>query len=257
MDLRVRYIELLKRSLIDVLGPTMTRAVAQPNGEVRIECVPETERDERLVGRDWPANGTTMVGLARLTNLQRCIETVLDDDVPGDLIETGVWRGGATIFTRALLDVHGGVERLVWAADSFTGLPEPDPTLYPADEGDLHHTVHYLAVSLEEVERNFLRYGIATDRVRFLPGWFRDTLPTVIGEKWSLIRLDGDMYESTMLGLECLYHRLSPGGFVIVDDYGAIDVCRRAVDDFRSRNDIDEALEWIDWTGVCWRKVAS
>ena len=257
MDCRLRYIELLRRSLIDVLGPATTRAVAQPNGEVRIENVPEAERDERLVGRDWPANGTTMVGLTRLTNLQRCIETVLADDVPGDFIETGVWRGGATIFMRALLDIHGDTKRLVWAADSFAGLPKPDPASYPADEGDPHHTVDYLAVSLEEVERNFSRYDISTDRVRFLPGWFRDTLPALIGEQWSLVRLDGDMYESTMLGLESLYPRLSPGGFVIVDDYGAIDVCRRAVADFRSRNSIDERLESIDWTGVCWRKAAS
>jgi O-methyltransferase len=167
-----------------------------------------------------------------------------------------VWRGGAAIFMRALLDVHHETDRFVWAADSFAGLPEPDPAAYPPDAGDPHHRVGYLAVSLSDVERNFSRYEIPTDRVRFLPGWFRDTLPHLEGGPWSLIRLDGDMYESTMLGLESLYPRLSPGGFVIVDDYGAIDVCRRAVDDFRAKHGIDAALEWVDWTGVSWRKTA-
>jgi O-methyltransferase len=259
MDSKARYIELLKRSLLDLAGPTTARAVLRTDGsgEIQIEEVPEADRSERLVGRDWPANGTTMVGLARLENLERCIETILADDVPGDLIETGVWRGGATIFMRALLDVCGDTDRLVWIADSFAGLPTPDATAYPADDGDAHHTVGYLAVSLEAVKRNFSRYEISTDRVRFLQGWFRDTLPTLTDEQWSLIRLDGDMYESTMLGLEQLYPRLSPGGFLIVDDYGAVEGCRRAIEDFRTRNDIHEELTWIDWTGVFWRKAST
>jgi O-methyltransferase len=82
MDIRLRYIELLKHCLIDMLGPATTRAVTQPSGDVLIEDVPEAERSERLIGRDWPANGTTMIGLARLTHLQRCIETVLAEEVP-------------------------------------------------------------------------------------------------------------------------------------------------------------------------------
>jgi O-methyltransferase len=251
-----RYVELLKLSLLDLVGPATTRAVpkADGSGEVLLEEVPEGERSERLIGRDWPANGTTMVGLARLENLQQCIETILTDAIPGDLIETGVWRGGATIFMRALLDIHRDLDRLVWVVDSFAGLPPPDAAAYPADSGDAHHTVDFLAVSLEEVKRHFIRYGISTERVRFLQGWFRDTLPTLTDAQWSLIRLDGDMYESTMLGLEQLYPRLSPGGFIIVDDYGAVAGCKRAIDDFRARNEISETLVWVDWTGVYWRK---
>jgi O-methyltransferase len=76
-------------------------------------------------------------------------------------------------------------------------------------------------------------------------------------QRWSLIRLDGDMYESTMLGLEHLYPRLSVGGYVIIDDYGAVEGCRRAVEDFRSQNNISEDLERVDWTCVCWKKSGS
>jgi O-methyltransferase len=255
-DVLARYLALLKRSLVDLTGPTTSRAVPLPDGRggVAVEPVPESDRGQRLVGRDWPANGTTMVGLARLENLQQCIESIVADEVPGDLIETGVWRGGAAIFMRALLDVSGQHDRVVWAADSFSGLPTPDALAYPADAGDLHHTVDFLAISLEEVKRNFSRYDIATENVRFLQGWFRDTLPTLRHEQWSLVRLDGDMYESTMLALEELYPRLSPGGYVIIDDYGAVDGCRHAVEDFRTQNSITEEPSQVDWTCVYWRK---
>jgi O-methyltransferase len=250
-----RYIELLKRSLLDLVGPTTTRALPAPGlaGAVVIEEVPEDERGERYIGRDWPANGTTMVGRARLDNLEYCIDTLLADEIPGDLIETGVWRGGATIFMRALLDLRGYRDRVVWAADSFAGLPEPDTAKYPADTGDAHYTVDFLMASLEEVKRHFARFDVPTDRVRFLPGWFCDTLPTLSREQWSLIRLDGDMYESTMLGLRELYPRLSPGGFIVIDDYGAVEGCRLAIQDFRAESEICEELVEIDWTGVYWR----
>ncbi len=72
----------------------------------------------RMEGRDWPLLGHTMIGIKRLDNLQFCVERVLADDVPGDLIETGVWRGGATIFMRAILKAHGVTDRRVWVADS-------------------------------------------------------------------------------------------------------------------------------------------
>ncbi len=90
----------------------------------------------RAVGRDWPARADSMIGLRRMDNIQDCIETVIRDDVPGDLIETGVWRGGATIFMRGVLKAYEDTTRTVWVADSFEGLPPPDPARYPADAGD-------------------------------------------------------------------------------------------------------------------------
>lgn len=84
-----------------------------------------------------------------------------------------MWRGGATILMRAILRAHDAEDRTVWVADSFEGLPAPDETRYPADAGDPHHTFGFLSVPLSEVERNFERYGVRDDGVRFLPGWFR------------------------------------------------------------------------------------
>jgi O-methyltransferase len=197
-----------------------------------------------------------MVGLKRLDNVQRCVEEVLRDGVPGDLIETGVWRGGTAIFMRAILAAHGDRVRRVWAADSFQGLPPPDPERYPSDAGDTFHTYPQLAISLEQVKENFRRYGLLDERVEFLVGWFKDTLPGSRTGPLAVARLDGDMYESTMDALVSLYPRLSPGGWLIVDDYGAVPACRQAVDDYRAGKGIREPLEEVDWTCVCWRRTA-
>lgn len=207
-------------------------------------------------GRDWPGRAHSMIGVKRLQNLRELTEQALAEGIPGDLIETGVWRGGACILMRGLLAAHGETTRRVVVADSFDGLPPPRPELFPADEGDTHHTFRQLAISQNQVREHFAAYGLLDDKVEFLEGWFRDTLPNQRGRAWAVIRLDGDMYESTMDGLENLYDGLSPGGFIIIDDYGAIPACRQAVDEFRSNRNIDAPITWVDWTGVWWRKPA-
>lgn len=158
---------------------------------------------------------------------------------------------------RGVLKAYGVSDRDVWVADSFEGLPPPDEEAYPADHGDRHHTHSDLAVDLETVRDNFRRYGLLDDQVKFLPGWFRDTLPTVAGMRWSLIRLDGDMYQSTYEALQWLYPSLSQGGYLIVDDYGALPAAAAAVDDYRKEHGITEAIRRVDWTGVYWRKIES
>jgi hypothetical protein len=206
------------------------------------------------VGGYWPLFAQTMVGHKRLDNVQHCIEEILRDQVPGDLIETGVWRGGSVIFMRGMLKAHEVKDRTVWVADSFEGLPPPDLERYPQEEGsDEFHTMTELAISLDEVKENFSRYGLLDDQVKFLPGWFKDTLPTLGDEQFALIRLDGDMYESTIDALNSLYPRLSPGGFTIIDDYGMVP-CRQAVADYREEHGIVEEIVDIDISGAYWRK---
>jgi O-methyltransferase len=195
-----------------------------------------------------------MAGLRRLDNLQDLVTDVLRRGVPGDLIETGAWRGGATILMRAVLEAYGDTERQVWVADSFQGLPKPDPGRWPAEAGDEHWTREQLAVPVEEVKANFARYGLLDERVRFLVGWFKDTLPTAPIQRLAVLRLDGDMYGSTMEALQALYPKLSVGGYVIVDDYGAIPQCKEAVTDFREAHGISDPMEWVDWTGVWWQR---
>jgi hypothetical protein len=216
---------------------------------------PVFDAGKRERGLDWPLRAHTMIGNQRLLNVQRLTEDVLARGVPGDLIETGVWRGGACILMRAVLKAYGITDRVVWAADSFCGLPEPNAELYPSDQGDRHHTFSALAVSLEEVQANFAKYGLLDDQVRFLKGWFKDTLPAAPIERLAILRLDGDMYESTTDAFVALYDKVSSGGFVIVDDFGAIPACSEAVYDFRSERAITEPMQPIDGLGIYWQKT--
>ena len=219
---------------------------------VRVE---PADPDERMVGWDWPLTAETMIGLKRLDNLEYTIRDVVQRRVPGDLIEAGAWRGGATIFMKAVLQVYHDEERRVWVADSFQGLPKPNAELYPADAGSTFWTYDQLAVSVEEVEANFRRYGLLDERVKFLVGWFKDTLPSAPIERLAILRIDADMYQSTMEALRYLYPKLSVGGYVILDDYGAVTVSKQAILDYRAEQGITEEIKQIDWSGVYWQKL--
>ncbi|MFA7241636.1 MAG: TylF/MycF/NovP-related O-methyltransferase [Sulfuricellaceae bacterium] len=197
----------------------------------------------------------TLIGQARLDNLHQCLDAILADKIPGDLIETGVWKGGATVFMRGYLMAHGIEKRRVWVADSFAGLPKASHAQDVLEKIDFSADAFpYLAVSQEAVEELFTRYDLLDNKVKFLKGWFRDTLPTAPIKKLALLRLDGDLYESTMDGLNNLYHKVSPGGFVIVDDYHAVTACKTAVEEFRTRHGILDPLTKIDSDAVYWRK---
>ncbi len=195
-----------------------------------------------------------MIGRLRLDNLHHCVDDVLADEVPGDLIETGVWRGGATILMRAVLKARAISDRTVWVADSFAGVPPPDAERYSADAGLDLYRAKQLCIPIEEVQSNFEAYGLLDGQVRFLEGWFKNTLPKAPIKTLAVMRLDGDLYESTMDALIALYPKLSIGGYVIIDDYGAIEACKQAVHDYRESHDIQEAIVPIDWTGVFWKR---
>jgi O-methyltransferase len=266
LDVRSMYLDLLRNSLTrygdDELA--QVRAASHPlikrvlqilskRGYELVRPVPFDER-KRNLGMDWPALAETMIGMQRLTSLQHCVETVLAEDVPGDLVECGVWRGGACILMRAVLAVYGDQRRCVWVADSFAGVPKPDPENYTADENlRLDRNAHVLAISQDTVRTNFKRYGLLDDRVCFLPGWFKDTLRGSPIDRIAVLRLDGDLYESTIQALDALYPRLSVGGFCIVDDYHNIAACREAITDYRRAHAVSAEIVDIDGSGVFWR----
>ncbi|MGI9602357.1 MAG: TylF/MycF/NovP-related O-methyltransferase [Acidimicrobiales bacterium] len=272
-ELATRYIDLVKRCLtreifiheemVDVMGwptggplgdPEEVWPVLKGAGLRIVKPLDDTEG--RLTGKEWPMFAETMAGTARLDNVDELVTRALAEGVPGDLVETGVWRGGIVVLMRALLEAHGDADRCVWACDSFEGLPIPDPDQYPADathvvEDDFRDQT---AVSLDEVKANIDRYRLLDDRVKFLPGWFRDTLPDAPIDQIAVLRLDGDLYESTMDALVHLEPRVAAGGFVIIDDYNSWEPCRQAVTDYRQANNITAEIHEIDWTGAWWRK---
>jgi len=208
----------------------------------------------RLEGRDWPAQAHTMIGVRRLENVRELAQRAIDEKIPGDFAEAGVWRGGCCILMRGILAANGIRDRKVYAVDSFAGLPPPNPHEFPQDEGLNLHLYPELAVSLEEVKANFERYGLLDEQVVFVRGLFQDTLPLLDAERFALIRLDADLYESTTAALEALYPKLSPGGFLILDDYKFLKSVREAADDYRARMGIESPIHEIDWNSVWWQK---
>jgi hypothetical protein len=207
----------------------------------------------REEGLDWPCFGFTMVGRKRLDNVQNCVEEIIARGVSGDLVETGVWRGGTTILMRAILKAHGITDVAVWCADSFEGMPKPTATDLKAQAESDFSDRDYLAVSLDEVKANFERFGLLDDQVKFLKGWFCDTLPAAPIQRIALLRLDGDLYSSSMDTLKYLYPKVSPGGYVIVDDYNSWPACRQAVTEYRLEHGIHEELIPVDPHAVYWQ----
>jgi hypothetical protein len=191
----------------------------------------------------------TMIGYKRLCNIEELICDIAIDDVKGDVIETGVWRGGAVIYMKFLLDALWSRKK-VFVADSFKGLPPPDPA-YPRDKIEFN-TFSFLSVSQEQVQENFAKFGLLDDNVVFVKGWFKDTLPKLPGP-FALIRLDGDMYESTINALDALYPKLTPGGYCIIDDW-FLPAAQAAATDYRVAHEIDSPVMQIDGFGVYWRK---
>lgn len=246
------YLELLKRCLTNTLFEEEPDA-DDPNATAYVG---------RFISHYMKGPAITMLPRARLDNLQHCIAHAVASDVPGDLIETGVWRGGATIFMRGVLKAHGVGDRTVWVADSFEGLPEPDAEKHPVEAEFFNSRImkkfyNNFAADIEHVRSNFAAFGLLDDQVRFLKGWFKHTLPSAPIERLAVMRLDGDYYDSTMDALNNLYHKLSVGGFAIIDDYGedAWTNCRQAVDTFRLENGIGDPLIRVDSKCYYWQRA--
>ena len=242
--MRNAYLDLMRDSLIGRLNQDAPLAASKVDGY---------REDYREQGWDWPSHAPSMIGAKRMENVRRECERVIRDGVPGDFMETGVWRGGACMMMRAVLKAYQVSDRRVIAADSFAGLPPPTEGVAP-DEGSDFHNYKEFAVPLEEVEAGFARYGLLDSQVVFLKGLFRDTLPTAPVEALAVLRLDGDMYESTMDGLAYLYDKLSTGGTLIADDYFLFEAHRQAVDEFRSARGIADPILQIDHFGGYWIK---
>lgn len=273
---RQRYLRLLKRALVNLLYPEL---------ELQLQFLREESRGDlggialkrhlRDLGESFPealarhralkVGGMaltfcphTMIGQFRLDNIERCAERIFADGVEGDFLEAGVCQGGATIFMRALQVAHGEAHRRTWVVDSFRGLPPSDKEedrRYGLDLSEAREP--WLACSEARVRDHFARYDLLDGQVEFVAGWIAESLPEAPIGRLAVLRLDLDLYSSTQECLDLLYDKVSPGGFVIVDDYVWLDCCRDAVDDFRARRGIEDPIMPIDASGVFWRKGAA
>jgi hypothetical protein len=270
---RERYLRLLKRALSNLLYPELEMQLMflrdENRGGLRGTELKRHLRDlgdrdpesfarlraNKLDGMALANCPHTMIGQFRLDNIERCAERIFADKVEGDFLEAGVCQGGATIFMRALQVAHGEAHRRTWVVDSFRGLPPSDKEEDRRYGLDLEEAREpWLAFSEARVRDHFARYDLLDGQVEFVAGWVAESLPGAPIGALAMLRLDVDLYSSTQQCLDLLYDKVSPGGFVIVDDYAWLDCCRDAVDDFRARRGIEEPISWIDRSGIFWRK---
>lgn len=277
---RTLYLELLKSAITNSLykqegtTPLSRREIDEAETALlrareKFGAMATSEEEEAALLLNWTPeelaltlranspNAHALVTMSAFENIQRCVQIVLDEGVNGDLMEAGVWRGGMCVFMRGLLKAFGDEQRCVWVADSFEGLPVPDPKLNLKDAiaHELLQLVNGLSISLDEVKDVFRRYDMLDERVRILHGWFDETLPTAPIQSLAVLRLDADYYESTKTALDHLYPKLSIGGFAIIDDYGAPVGARRAVDEYRQAHGISDELLQVNGQEFYWRKT--
>lgn len=294
------YVDMVKRAVSNVLY--QDRPLIYYDHRQRPVLAPGFDLSRRMMGEDGPTEAQTIIGLCRLDNIRFCVQQVLRDNVPGDLVEAGVFRGGAAVFMRAVLKAHNVTDRRVFACDTFTPIAPKRPnwflipilqgfaaipsrrwrrwlffllqthlsdaTSFPYCENPEEDLIEFLmwhirnpaaiptagGCSVEEVRSLFARYGLLDGQVVFLKGFFADTFPTAPLSQVSVMRLDGDTYESTRDAITLLYPKLSPGGYCIIDDYYAYKDCRRAVDEYRGACAITDEIVPIDNLAVYWRK---
>lgn len=242
-----------------------------------------------LIGRGYngggPPHSIAMAGFARLASVAAMISQIKLKGLKGGYLEAGVWKGGVTVLAAAALQVHALGERAVYLCDSFEGLPAPRNGSARPDEGYYSRGAYKkkLSIGEEKAMASFARFGVPTDSVVTVKGFFVQSLPALREqllarkERLAILRLDGDMYDSTVDTLYNLYDLLEVGGFAVVDDFGwyhganmrlrgpaskgkskSLYGCKDAVMDFRALHGIEDdehAMHNIDGTGAWWVKA--
>ena len=182
----------------------------------------------------------TMTSVEALFALYTAVTYVLDRNIPGDILECGVWRGGSALLAALILKMRGINDRTLYLYDTFEGMPAPtefDIDKYGRTGAEMMEQygddIGWCYASLEDVQTAFSEHSFEFD-IEFVQGDVMETLKEIQPEAISVLRLDTDWYESTALELELLYPRLSTGGVLIIDDYGVWAGSRKATDDYFS-----------------------
>jgi O-methyltransferase len=256
------YLDTVRDSLTGAILPTPS--VIAGEGEAveqqrRLQQRRPFDANSRWRGEDWCDDCFTMAGGARVQNVRDLVTTTIAEQIPGDFLEAGTWRGGCSIMARVvqkLLDE--GAERRTYLCDSFRSSQGHD--------SDAWEKLHFLKVSQDEVESNMKQFVEVDDNVQFRKGYFFESLPKVRkelqeqGRQLAVLRgmyMHGDMYASFMDILYNLYELIPVGGYFICDDCNGFNSAQQAIDDFRKQNGITEVVTTINdkgGMGTFWRK---
>jgi len=219
------------------------------------------EAEKRQWGEDWTYLGLTMTGCDRVQNVQDLISDIIKKNVSGGYMETGVWRGGSSIFARAVMRAYGEGNRKLFVCDSFAGLPPGERQLDSRDKG--WDKTSYLEVGVDTVVDNFRRLSLLDHNVIFAQGFFNVSMPRLRYhvDQLAILRMDGDMYESTVDVLYHMYDKLELNGYVIVDDWiqnhGEDFPSKTAVEDFWAVHGLKPNIFEIDGCSVYWKKTVN
>src|SRR5262245_50717541 len=203
----------------------------------------------------------TQTSSERIFALKNAIEYVIKNDIAGDIVECGVWKGGS-MMGAALTLLNLGVKRRLYLFDTFAGVTTPaavDRDLFgrPAIQAFKEGLLEFNNVPLEEVRANLRSTGYDESLITCVKGPVEETLPDNAPETIAILRLDTDWYESTRHELQHLFPRVSDGGVLIIDDYGHFEGARRAVDEFIAATKLPLLLNRIDYTGrICVKSLA-
>jgi len=243
MDLEEKYLHLVEMavtgSLTDEAGSCNGGA-----GGCALSNLAPYDKSKREAGSDWPPFGHTMVGHVRLHNVRFALQDVIDNNVPGDFAELGVWRGGTCIYAKALLDVLGQASRHVHVFDAFERIP-----LY-------HDRGSFLMNSEADVKHNFDKYQVLDDHVHFYKGMFKETVPSFQGQL-AVLRIDSSFYDSYQDALYYLYPKVPVGGIVIFDDVFHVKAVLQCWQDFKHDQGLPEELTKIDHQSAWFRKTVA
>lgn len=211
---------------------------------------------QRIFNRTKPY---TMTTLERMYAMYKATEHVSRNSVKGAIVECGVWRGGSIMISALTFKKFQDMSRTFYLYDTFAGMSKPgnvDTTRYDGakalDMWKFHHVngkVAWCDASLEDVRRNVYATGYPKNKFVFVEGKVENTIPHTVPERIALLRLDTDWYNSTYHELVHLFPKLSPGGVLIIDDYGHWEGCRRAVDQYFRENNVPMLLHRIDYGG--------
>ena len=241
-----KVIFVLSKKLLSFFGYSITLSNS-------LKSYPELEEHEENFCLDVYNSSLTLTSLESLKLLAISAKYVKKVNIVGDFVETGIWRGGSSIVAKYVL----GDSRTFYLYDTFEGMTEPSDFDYRIGESSAEKTKQkwkalrtttgnkWVAASLSEVENNFKRYKLLDTKIKLIKGDVRITLESLqnLPKVISILRIDTDFYDSTLISLKKLWPLLTSGGIMILDDYAHWDGARRAVDEFFAANGLSDLLK--------------
>jgi len=201
----------------------------------------------------------TMTSIERMYTLFESIKYTFKNQLPGDFVECGVWKGGSSLLIALMLKKYEAFDRKLYMYDTFEGMSEPTEEdravsgesaeqLLKEQDKSVQESV-WCYSTIDEVRANLTLSGFPLENMHFVKGKVEDTLPEIKPNKIALLRLDTDWYESTKIELELLYDRLAHNGILIIDDFGHWEGAKKAVIEYFYKRNVNPFINRIDYTG--------